>query len=303
MSNRITFIDTMQKSLTLGGIVNEVAGSYPSLGQFPISQLTSGIEYTSMFFVGLPTVGFRKMGDGQDPSKGRWEERKFKAHLFGGRVEVEKAAGIVDSEGLTALQARQARLFTEAAIKELASQIFYGVANEEDGFPGLKAFTPFGGAYTYNAGGTTSNGATSIYGVKFGEDYASMIYGPGDPLNLGDWRPDTITGNNGKPLEGLVAQMEGWIGMALKHKASVMRICNITAQSTHTASDDMVLTALDLLPTGMRPDVFFMSKQSRKQIRDARSTPERPTAELPRDIDGIPIIVDDSILNTDAVEA
>lgn len=302
-TGRITIVDAMQQNAVLGGIVDEYNKSYPASTQFPAVRLASGLKYSSQFLVELPKVGFRLPGDGIDASKARYEEREFKCYLFGGRVEVDKAAGQANSGGIMDLKARNIRAVTLAALEELEQQLFYGVTNEAAGFPGLKAFTPFGGDYTHNATGTTANTATSIYGVRFGEDYASLIYGEGDPLNLGEFREQDILGANNKPMPGEVADLMGWMGLQIKHKASVLRICNITADSGKTATDDLILTALDKLPTGMKPDVLFMSKRSRLQIRNSRSTPEVKVASLPTEVDGIPIIVTDAILNTDAIEA
>lgn len=299
---RITLIDAMQPHLVLGGIVNEHSAQVPALGLFPIIELTVGLKYTTQFLVGLPTVGFRKLGDGINASKGQYEEREYKTYLFGGRAEAEISAYAADSGGEMAVKARVVTDTSQAALEELDAQIFYGIANEADGFPGLKAFTPFGGAYTYDAGGTTADAATSIYGVKFGENYASLIYGKGNPFSLGDWRKQDITGNNGKPIPGEVADLEGWIGLAIKHKASVVRICNLTAQTGKKPTDEMIGDALDLLPTGMKPDVLFMNKDSRTALRKSRSTPERPYADMPTESNGVPIVVDDSILSTDAIE-
>lgn len=302
-SGRYTLIDAMQPHLTLGGVVEEISGQYPSIGQFPITRIEQGLKYVTQFLVELPTVGFRKLGDGIAPSKGRYEEREFKAFLFSGRAEAEIAAYAADSGGEGAVKGRAVRGVSLAALKELASQVFYGVTNEADGFPGLKAFTPYGGAYTYDATGSTASTASSIYGVKFGEDYASLIYGKGNPFDLGEWRKIDITGNNGEKLPGEAADLEGWIGMAIKHKASVVRICNLTAQTGKKPTDEILGAALDLLPTGLAPDVWFMSKRSRTHLRQSRSTPEMPYAPMPTESNGIPIIVDDSILNTDAIEA
>jgi hypothetical protein len=58
-----------------------------------------------------------------------------------------------------------------------------------------------------------------------------------------------------------------------------------------------------LLPAGIKPDVYFMSKRSRAQLRTSRSTPENVYPAMPTELNGVPIIVTDSILNTDAIEA
>lgn len=302
-SGRITLIDAMQPHLMLGGVVVEHQKAIPALARFPITRIEQGLKYTTQFMVELPTVGFRKLGEGIAASKGRYEEREFKTALFGGRAEAEIAAYAADSGGEGAVKARVVRDTAQAALEHLDAQIFYGVVNDDDGFPGLKAFTPFGGAYTYNATGTTSNTASSVYGVKFGEDYCSLIYGKGNPFDLGEWRKQDIIGTNSLPFPGEVADLEGWIGMAIKHKASVLRICNITAQTGKGVTDALLGAAIDLLPTKMQPDVWFMSKRSRSQLRASRSTPENVYPDLPTESNGIPIEVDDSILDTDAIEA
>lgn len=302
-AGRYTLIDAMLPHLVMGGVVEEISPQAPEVAEFPIYRLASGLTYTTQFLVELPTVGFRKLGEGIAASKGRYESREFKCFLFSGRAEVERAAGSVDSGGLSAVEARAVRGTALATLLELGSQIFYGVVNETDGFPGLKAFTPFGGAYTYNATGSTDGTASSVYGVKFGDDYARLIHGQLDPFNLGDFRDQDIMGTNGKPLPGRVADLEGFIGLQIAHKASIVRVCNLTAQSGKGLTDDVAGEALDLLPTGIKPDVWFMSKRSRKQLRKSRSTPENVYPDMPTEMEGIPIICTDSILNTDSVES
>lgn len=301
-AGRITLIDAMQSHLVLGGVVQEHEKQVPSLGLFPVFEVPGGIKYTSQFMVELPTTGFRKLGAGIAPSKGRYEERDFKCFLFSGRVECEIAAYAADSGGESAVKARATSGTAQSALETLDLQIFEGVAAGEDGFPGLKAFTPLGGAYTLNATGTTPVTATSIYGVKFGEDYASLNYGKGDPFNLGEFRKQDILGTNNRPVPGEVADLEGWIGLAIKHKASIVRICNITTQAGKMVTDKLLGAALDLLPTGSQPDVWLMCKRSRTQLRESRTTPEHVYADMPTESNGIPIVVDDSIGTTDAIE-
>lgn len=302
-AGRHTIIDALQTDLVLGGIINEVTEQAPEVAQFPMFQLTSGLTYRTQFLVELPTVGFRKLGNGQQASKGRWEEREFKTYLFSGRAEAERAAGQADSGGMSAVEARATKATLLAAILELGQQIFAGTVRGADGFPGLKAFTPFGGAYTYNATGTTDNTASSVYGVKFGEEYVRLVHGLADPMMLGDFRDQDIMGANNLPLPGRVADLEGWIGMQIAHKASVLRICNLTSDANKGLTDKLAGKALDLLPTGMKPDVWFMNKRSRTQLRESRITPEVAYPPMPTELEGIPIVVTDSVGATDNTES
>lgn len=306
MTGRVTLIDTMQRNLLLGGVVDEVAPQVPELARFPIFRLDNGIKFTSMFRKELPKASFTKLGDGVAATKGRYEEREFKLYLIKARLEIERAAAQADSEGLEGMKAREIEAHALASMVEIGQQIFYGTTNEEDGFPGLKAFTPFGGAYTYNAAGSTSSTASSVYGVKFGDNYARLLYGGSDtpdPLNLGEFYDDTVTGNNSQPLKVVAADMEGWIGLQLRHMASVTRICNLTEQTDKTLTDKMGARAIELLPTGIVPDVWFMSRRSLRQLRESRATPENKNPAMPTEMEGIPIVVTDTILNTDAIEA
>lgn len=299
----ITLIDAMQPHVVLGGVVDEVNKSAPELGFFPIQRLTNGLHFTSQFMVELPKFGFRRFGNGVDATKGRYEERTFKIFPFSGRLEVENAAGQAHNTGLEGLKAREVVAGARAAGIELAEQIWYGVSNEADGFPGLKAFTPFGGAYTLNAGGTTAGTASSVYGVKVGEDFIEMLIGgQGDPMMLGDWRPETLTGANGKSIEGQVASLEGFAGLAVRHKASVVRICNLTADSGKGMTSNLAYEALSLLPANQGIDAWFMSRRSLEQLRKSFITNENKEPANPTTLAGYPIIVTDNILNTDTIE-
>ena len=302
-AGRYTLIDALQPDLVLGGIISEVTQQAPEVAEFPVHTLTSGLTYRTQFLVELPTVGFRKLGDGIAASKGRWEEREFKTYLFSGRAEAERAAGQADSGGMPAVEARASKATLLASVLELGQQIFAGTTRGQDGFPGLKAFTPFGGAYTYNATGTTDTTASSVYGVKFGEEYVRLVHGLASPMMLGDFRDQDILGKNNLPVPGRVADLEGWIGMQIAHKASVLRICNLTGDAGKGLTDKVGGYAMDLLPTGMKPDVWFMNKRSRTQLRVSRVTPEVPYPPMPTELEGIPIIATDSIGVTDSVES
>lgn len=302
-AGKITLIDAMRANLILGGVVEEHQAQVPALGMFPVLPRINGITFKSQFMVELPSTGFRNLGEGRAASKGRYEMRDFNLHLFSGRAEAEVAAYQADSGGEGAVKARAVRGTAQSALETLDGQIFYGTVKDGKGFPGLKQFTPFGGAYTLDATGTSSGATTSVYGVKFGEDYCSLCYGNGDPFNLGDWRRQDLLDADGNPYPGDVADLEGWLGLIIKHKASVVRVCNITAQTGKGVTDVLLRNATLKLPTGSQPDVWFMNQAARAQLQDSRATPEVPYAPTPTESNGIPIVVDDSILSTDAVEA
>lgn len=91
--------------------------------------------------------------------------------------------------------------------------------------------------------------------------------------------------------------------MQIAHKASVLRICNLTSDANKGLTDKLAGKALDLLPTGMKPDVWFMNKRSRTQLRESRITPEVAYPPMPTELEGIPIVVTDSVGATDNTES
>jgi hypothetical protein len=70
---------------------------------------------------------------------------------------------------------------------------------------------------------------------------------------------------------------------------------------------------LENFPSGVMPTHIFMSRRSRSQLQQSRtvtlqgagsSRPNQPIySPLPTEFEGIPIVVTDSILNTDAIES
>ncbi|MBB5038258.1 major capsid protein [Prosthecobacter dejongeii] len=312
---RLTMLDLVRPDPLIGGLVEENIIRAPELQVFEMAQLESGISYKTLHRIGLPTTGFRKINQGVDPSKSRYESREHKCFLFSGRVEYDRAAGQADSGGLAAIEARESSGVMLSSMQEIGSQIFNGVANEAEGFPGLKAFTPFGGAYTLNATGAAANTASSIYGVIMGEDYCRLIGGAGDIFNLGDFRDETLRDENDKPFAGRAADLLGWVGLQCSAKFCVVRIANVTAEVGKGCTDNLLVTAKELLPSGFSPTFWFMSRRSRAQLRTSRSAVTMAalqrtgdgvevSAPVPTaDVDGVPIIATDSIPNTDAIEA
>jgi len=92
----------------------------------------------------------------------------------------------------------------------------------------------------------------------------------------------------------------------------VRRILNLTAENNKTLTDQLLADAMSTFPVGYSPDAIFMSRRSRAQLQKSRTVTlfgqgttraNQPlVAPIPTEYEGIPIIVTDSILNTDAIE-
>jgi hypothetical protein len=306
----------------VGGLIEDTTTWAPELGVFEAEDLQEPgqLSYETLHRSALPTVGFAAAGSGFTPSKSTLRLVQHQCYRFGGRVEA--ARHIADNYrrgGAGGYQALEASGVMEAAMRLIGTQIFYGVSADGLGFPGLKAFTPFGGTYTYNAAGTTATTASSVYLVKFGEKYCRLMAGrvrnaPG-LVQLPDFRIGDMDDPNDatQRIEAYISELSSYLGLQIAADYSVVRICNVTADSTKTLTDAKLTAAMALFPANFKPDMIFMSRRSQSQLQASRTTSlfgqgtTRPDQELvaplPTSFEGVPITVTDSILNTDAIES
>ncbi len=68
-------------------------------------------------------------------------------------------------------------------------------------------------------------------------------------------------------------------------------------------SEKHVSKLLEMFPAGKEPDMLFMTKRSRGQIRNERTAtnPTGAEAPYPDSIFGIPILVSEAIKNNEAI--
>lgn len=306
----------------VGGIIEDLTNVSPELSVFPASdELLSSpgdLSYETLHRTARPTVSFANGGEGFDASKSELRLVRHECFRFGGRIEAAKH--IADNwrrGGAAGYQAHEARGVAEAAMQTIGKQIWYGVSTDAKGFPGLKAFTPFGGTYTYNAAGTTATTASSVYMVKFGQDFVQLMpalarNGSG-LIDLPDFIIESILDANSKKMWGYTSELSSYLGLQTAAPHSVVRIANLTADSTKTLTDAKLNAAMRLFPANFKPDAIFMSRRSQQQLQDSRTVTlfgmgmDRPNQEavapLPVTFEGVPIVATDNILNTDAIES
>lgn len=310
--SRITMLDLAKRrngSKEVGLIEANISHA-PEVNMFP-ARTIEGTSFTTLLRTGLPTVGFGSLNTGVDPSKSTYEDKLVQAFVLRSLVQIDIAAATADSP-IGMLQTDEANGVMEAAIRLIGRQIYYGVANDTKGFPGLQAMV--NSALTISATGTTATTASSIYLVKFGLKDVQLIFGKQSVLALPPFRPETAYDSNQKAFDALVSHLTGWVGLQCTNPNSVARVCNVTADSGKGATDALLAAALAKFPTGVRPDAIFMSRRSRAQLQadraarvslrgDGKQTigAGMAYAPTPVDFEGIPITATDSILDTEAI--
>jgi hypothetical protein len=297
------------------GLVEESIAATPEMSLFPVRPIT-GTGFKTMVRTGLPAVDFIAASQGIAAGKSTFDNKYFSCAVLGGRIEVWKT--VLDSPengSPEEIKATEAVGVMEAALRKIGTQIFYGktALGSEAGFPGLVSMVD--GALIKDATGTTANTGSSVYMVKFGPRDVSLVMGLNATMELSDFRVESLTDSAGNKGPGEVADLASWIGLQQASKNSVVRIKNLTADSGKGLTDALLASALNLFPSGIRPDAIFMSRRSREQLQTARSAVtalrgDGKTGTLgggaayvptPTDFEGIPIIATDSILNTEPI--
>lgn len=283
------------------GLIEESIALAPELATVP-ARTIGGTNYKTVLRTGLPTVSFRSLNQGIAASKSSFEERLVSCFIAGGRVEVDKAAADAHEDGPAALQAIEAAGVMEAALRKIGSQMFYGIASDSKGFPGLQAMVD--STQTLTAGGSTAK--TSAYAVRFGERAVQFVFGRNTPFELSPWREETIRDSDGNPLPGYVADLSAWVGLQSVSRNCVARINNIGTDSGKGLTDALVAQMLSTW-NGPEPEALFVNRRSRFQLQISRSVTifsqagVKPggglsnVAPMPTESNGIPLVVTDQL--------
>ena len=108
-------------------------------------------------------------------------------------------------------------------------------------------------------------------------------------------------GTDNKVFPAYYIAICGYLGFQIGAARSAARLCNIQG----TLTDDDLYEALALFPSARQANVIAMNRGSLKALRASRTAvnPTGSPAPMPTNLDGIPIIVTDSITQIEAVVA
>lgn len=314
---RLTMLDVVKRNNSSKevGLIEANLAAAPELKLFP-ARTIKGTSYHTLLRTGLPSVSFTGVNEGVEASKSTYETKLVECFPIRSLVEVDKALVSADNS-LPDLLTTEASGVTEAVLRKIGRQIYYGksAGGDSKGFPGLQDMVS--NDMLLNATGTTASTGSSVYFVKFGIKDVELLFGNGSVLTLPPFRDETLTDKNGKKFDGKVSHLTGWAGMQFTNPNSVVRICNLTADTGKGLTDALLSAALAKAPADVSFDVIFMSRRSRSQLQAARaalvalqSNAKNGTlggaaayVPTPTDFEGIPIIATDSILNTEPIVA
>jgi len=283
------------------GLIEENLNAAPEFAMFP-AVVKAGLAFKTLIRTALPAGAFRKVNEGSEPTKSAYANKLVECAYYDGQMEMDVAAAEMDEEGPDHALTLEADGHMQAYLQTVGKQVWYGTGTggDSDGFPG--AVQVVDSSLVTDATGTTANTGSSVYGIKLGDKFVRLVFGRNRVVGVGDWRKQTIT-RSSKEMTAWKNSLEGWIGCQWINKYAISRIKKLTADNAKGLTDALLGAHLAKLPVGAKPDFWFMTQRSREQLRASRTatTPTGAPAPLPTDAFGIPIVVTDSILNTEAL--
>lgn len=257
-------------------------------------------------------AGFRAVGAGRTLTD-------MDVELVTDTLQILDASFVADlalADGLAAgrdayLQGRLVHAL-RAAFFAVEKQIFQGTGADAAGFSGfinMSTLDALADTMVYNGGGTTASEQTSVYLIRSGDADCSVVAGNDGNITFND-DPAVIEkvvnpGTDNKTYPALYTAVTGYMGLQVASTYSVGRVANVHASDSNASlDDDMIFEALALFPAGKDPNMIAMNRQALKMLRASRTATNATGAPAPRptEVEGIPIVVTDGILSTEAVE-
>lgn len=311
MPSNLTLLDLakLNGSDPVVGLIEEVATASPEVTTIP-ARTIRGTSYKTVTRNSRPTVAFRQANEGTAATKSNFTERLVEAFILSARIEVDKAVARGYEDGPEALQAIEGMGVMRAALSAVGSQTIYGTSADAKGFVGLQALVDaFGTELVVDAGGTAAGTGSSVYAIKAGATGVQYVYGNGTTFDLSPFREGDATDASGNRFAAYIADLTAWVGFQCVNKYAVGRLRDCTADSGKGVTDAKIAELLSKFPVGERPTHLLMSRRSAFQLQVSRTTAPNTKQEAfngilpgtPTESFGIPIIITDSIVDTEAL--
>lgn len=291
--------------------VTDLLDDAPFLRALAAEPASDGSKHKYTKETGAPVVGFRAPNTGIEHSKSTDTLVTIDLKFLDASTQVDTAiADLWKKGGVEAFLARKNYRSLKAAFSQAEKQIIYGTDNESDGYVGLAdaaTLDALEDAMVINAGGTTADTGSSVYLIRTNGDGAdvTVIGGNDGKITMGDTVKQQVDDTDGKHYWAYCTEIAAWLGLQIGSAQSAGRIVNLTEDAGKGLTDDLIYELLAEFPASRQPNLIIMNRRSQKQLRASRTATNNTGAPAPRptEVEGIPIITTDSLLNTEALIA
>lgn len=255
-----------------------------------------------------PAAGFRAINDGLENTKAAYTKVTQALKLFDAGFDMD--LGLMASRNGDALMRREAIDHLKVAFTSLEKQLFYGTGTGgiAAGFAGFAQETLVDGkadAMVVDATGTTVAGASSVWAVRAGDSAVSVVYGLDGQIQLQPAYNTLRAGSSAGSYDVVRTPILFYAGCQVATSLDLGRIVNLTAQAGKGLTDALIAQLLAKFPAGRKPTHLVMNRQSQMQLQSSRTatTTTGAPAPFPMESFGVPIVISDQLLITEALVA
>ncbi len=307
---------TLQRNDRYTGLIEDVT-TLPKEWDTIAAVPRDGWWYEIVKRVTLPTAQFRIPNQGTTTSKSTYKKEVKEMLFVDTQIVVDEAIWDADDDSVGSVWMNESKGALQSAAILIGQQTYYGVSADANGFVGLRSQL----AAVAKAGGTTST--TSAYlmwedtqhGVRYdvGKNGSFAISAPQRQLV-----PDP--NNSGRSYFAYVGNLKGYVGLFVGSNLSAWAITGITTTvstpSTNGLTDFLAMQLYSNIPAMRRNKLrWYMNRTAEAVLQQNRSAVTNATgiaqyqpagsdgrpaySPLPNMLNGWPIEITDSILNTE----
>jgi len=309
-----TAVDTLAGVLKLGDANVDFEVS-DLLQETPVLQVLAAVESTHGHLhkynkeTVAATAAFRAAGTGVLNTAGQIDTITETLKFLDASWEADIAIGKAMSGrkgGLDAWVEQQGKRSLKAAFVAAEKQVIYGdqTPGSTDGYTGIVDAVVT--AMKFNGGGDTADKQTSVYAIRTGEEDFAMVYNSEDEglIDMQDVRIVRIATTDGKSYDAYRETIASYLATQIGSQFTLARLANLHPTDTDAQlDDDKIAAMLAGFPAGRGPTHLVMNKKAQEMLRQSRTATNATgaPAPLPTEAFGIPIVVTDSVVSTEAV--
>jgi hypothetical protein len=285
------------------GLIEDVTTYSPEFRAFPVRPI-AGVTYLVGRRTALPASGFRDANEGIAAGDSSFVQELKQCYFLDAQMTVDEAIVKADDRSLGDILAQEGAGALESAINTIGAQCYYGTSANAKGFAGLASQISDDTVY---AGGTSNT--ASAYLVDLSIQGVHFVIGNNGAIEMPEWMKQRVTDGSANPYMAWVSNLSSWIGLQVGSAKSVYRVRGIDA--TNKLTDALGSKALSNVPIArrnrgtlrwlMNSTAAYSLQLSRSAVGqvDAGATGLPAFAPMPTELAGIPIILTDSLLNTE----
>lgn len=299
-------------------IIEGVLYEAPLLSRLP-AKIIRGTDYRQRVRTALPMIMATAYNAGVRPFRSSYEVQNAQCYPYQTLAVVDKKLVHAHPEEFGAWMEEEIRGAIRGIMATLEYHAIYGKGVSNTGMPGL--VDVIGDHMTISADSdhatdaTREQSGTSVWALNLKQGVGpTTVWGKSKAIRFGaqretDLTMPTVNGESGI-MPAYVRDLDFHVGLSQMSEYASARLVNVSDNKPLT--DTLLEQLVSLMPSAVQPDVLVMNRKALRQLRASRAqsltyvkksgSNQMTYADLPRDFDGIPIIVTDMILN-DETEA